>query len=631
MSTPTNPNPATAAPPDDIFAASSLACAEAPSARSLGKSLAALIGAQYGAPICIVSLSEHDQPVLSAWDRGGAHVSRWRSILDADVLDAQWRHCAVARVYGDGTEQPSHATIAVPIIRNGDTVGAIGVVAGCTSRADAERISFELQSLAASIGAQIGSTSASAPHHTDSDAHETIGSVLAGADRCKDVHELAFMVTNSLRNRLACEHVALGLVRAQSVRLASISGMDELKHRTPGSKAIVQAMEECLDAAHPVRSATPVPEDEGAALPDTGAAFALHTKWSTIANGAQVASVPIRATDDGPIVGVLSLRRPPGERFSDDDLRHAQELVMPVAPALRLVERASRSPVRVLTDSVRDRAAWFMKPGELGSKILMVAGVLMLAWFLFGSAPYRVTVKSVVSAEERRNIAAPFEARIAEVLVEPGTRVLAGDPLVRFDVSDLLLERERLRAEIGVLDVEVASAIGAEEVGDAKLAGARRRVAVTTLGMVQHRIERATISAPTDGLVLDGDLRRRVGEVVPLGEPLLVLGHGTGLRAELLIPERDVTEIGPGSTVRFASNARPDEPVTCSVHRVAPSAEIRENRNVFVAEATLDDARPWMRDGMEGVARIDAGDKPIWWITLNRAIDFVALNFWPQS
>jgi hypothetical protein len=54
----------------------------------------------------------------------------------------------------------------------------------------------------------------------------------------------------------------------------------------------------------------------------------------------------------------------------------------------------------------------------------------------------------------------------------------------------------------------------------------------------------------------------------------------------------------------------------------------RNGKNVFIAEATVEDNPAWMRAGMEGVARIDAGTRRVWWVALHRMIDYLRLTFW---
>ena len=64
------------------------------------------------------------------------------------------------------------------------------------------------------------------------------------------------------------------------------------------------------------------------------------------------------------------------------------------------------------------------------------------------------------------------------------------------------------------------------------------------------------------------------------------------------------------------------------VARALPEAQLRNGRNVYVAEAQVDATEDWIRPGMEGMAKIELGRRRIWWVTLHRVIDYLRLKFW---
>ncbi len=95
---------------------------------------------------------------------------------------------------------------------------------------------------------------------------------------------------------------------------------------------------------------------------------------------------------------------------------------------------------------------------------------------------------------------------------------------------------------------------------------------------------------------------------------------------ELAVPESVSVDVRPGLAGAFAATAQPADRYGFTLSRLRPGAEARGGRNVLVAEADLGDQATWMRPGMGGVAKIDVGDRPVWWIVLHRAIDYVRLN-----
>jgi hypothetical protein len=63
-----------------------------------------------------------------------------------------------------------------------------------------------------------------------------------------------------------------------------------------------------------------------------------------------------------------------------------------------------------------------------------------------------------------------------------------------------------------------------------------------------------------------------------------------------------------------------------AVERIRPQGEIRDQRNVFVAEVSLQNAMGDLRPGMEGRAKITGPVRPLAWILLHRPYE--ALRQW---
>ena len=71
-----------------------------------------------------------------------------------------------------------------------------------------------------------------------------------------------------------------------------------------------------------------------------------------------------------------------------------------------------------------------------------------------------------------------------------------------------------------------------------------------------------------------------------------------------------------------------DEGFAFTVSAVTPVTEAVEGGNVFRVEATLDAASPRLRPGMEGVAKIEAGERRLAWIWTRRFVSWLRLFLW---
>jgi multidrug resistance efflux pump len=293
------------------------------------------------------------------------------------------------------------------------------------------------------------------------------------------------------------------------------------------------------------------------------------------------------------------------------------------------MEKAHRGVLRQCWDVSDQVARNCLKPGTWGRRALAAALVALVLWTVLGTKSYIISVPCEVVPAEKRHIAAPFEGTIAAAHVKLGEHIGAGQLLVELDTSELQTQQDKLFAELAIAELELTHAAQKKDVSAAALARSRADVARAELAIVQHRIEQARICAPEDGVVLAGDLLPRVGEVVPLGEPLLEVAPGNRWSVELHIPESVAVYLATGQQGEFTTYALPDQVQPCRLARICPSTEVVNGKTVFTAEASLPDCPPpWIRAGMQGMAHIDAGKHAVWWVWMHRAIDSVRLQLW---
>jgi hypothetical protein len=57
-------------------------------------------------------------------------------------------------------------------------------------------------------------------------------------------------------------------------------------------------------------------------------------------------------------------------------------------------------------------------------------------------------------------------------------------------------------------------------------------------------------------------------------------------------------------------------------------AEVVNQRNVFKVRVRLLETYPWMRPGMEGVAKVSVGKRRYVWIWTRKIINWIRMKFW---
>lgn len=545
----------------------------------------------------------------------------WKSTCDGLLLDTRYRNIAVAKLYQSDGLQMTFAVIAVPVAERGDCViGSIAIVTRADGKESAARQLAEIKALVALIGSLVDSIDANQRRDRRAGEISTTGTASVGSH--SSLHEFCFSLANGLKTKVGCEQVCIGLVRGAAVRVACISGLDDLYPRSPGVRLIRQAMEECLDADEPISCQ---PREQ---MSDRSAAdgYLLHRRWHHQTGNSAVASIPLH--QDGECVAVLSLRKSSPAEFSASELKKIHDVVAPLMSGLSLLRRGSRSLWQHSVDATRVVAGRWMTRGAWGRKALLAVCIAGTGWVVLGKTEFVLTVPCEVVAEDVRHLAAPFEGRLAAAHVRAGDRVKPGQVLLEFDTTELLLEQQRSGAEKRIAELELAQAVAEGNNALAAQASARVEMAAASLDLVQYRLHRSRITAPTTGTILSEDVVRRVGEVIRSGESLLEFASHSGQSLELHVPQYAAPHLRRGQTGRFTTTSRPDLAYPCQLIQVPASASIIDNRSVFVAESSLSEKPEWLRVGMTGVAKLDAGQRPVWWAGLHRVMDALRLSLW---
>jgi len=212
------------------------------------------------------------------------------------------------------------------------------------------------------------------------------------------------------------------------------------------------------------------------------------------------------------------------------------------------------------------------------------------------------------------------------VSVAAGDYVSAGRVMCEFDTESFRLEAEKIKADLAIVEIEKGRALAERDQTARQICDGKIRQLQAKLKIIDRKIKLATIRAPFDGIVTQGDLGRRIGDVLAQGTSLFELSGEAGWLLELHVPEGDVKHISAGLGGEFLSNASPEAPGKFRTTKVFPSARQEENGNIYVAQARVESSRYPMRPGMEGSAKITAGRRPVWWVLSHKIVDSVRMR-----
>jgi multidrug resistance efflux pump len=149
------------------------------------------------------------------------------------------------------------------------------------------------------------------------------------------------------------------------------------------------------------------------------------------------------------------------------------------------------------------------------------------------------------------------------------------------------------------------------------------------LDMTRLRLQQSSIRAPFDGVIVEGDLRERIGAPIKQGDALFKTTRLEGMYVEGEINQRDVQNVKVKAPGQIAFVTQPKLKYPTVIERVYPAAVTKEAENVFVVRATTEGSpADWWRPGMSGLIKVEAGKRTIFWILTHRTVDFLRLSLW---
>ena len=159
-----------------------------------------------------------------------------------------------------------------------------------------------------------------------------------------------------------------------------------------------------------------------------------------------------------------------------------------------------------------------MGPKNTWAKIFTLTLSLLLGILIFVKVDYRVEAKVILRSDEVAYITVPFDGYIDQVLVTAGDSVAAGDVLLMRNTDDLLLQKSAASADLNRYRREIEKARATRELANMRISEALAMQARAQLELVEYRLSQSVMKSDFDGIIVEGDLRQRLGAPVKQGD-----------------------------------------------------------------------------------------------------------------
>lgn len=422
---------------------------------------------------------------------------------------------------------------------------------------------------------------------------------------------------NEMARHFGAARAYVGWTDRGSTTIVAISGEVDFRRHAELCRIAAAAMDEAIE-----QGASIVHPGRPGARPRVTLAHAEVTRRGV----GRVATIPlVHATR---AVGAVMLLFEAGASSGAGVILAGEQLAGLVAPVLELKREAQRSWLGRLWQATRRLAGRLWGPGDLVLKAAVLVVAVAVGVLFFVPVDYRVSAPARLEGEVQRVLVAPADGYLGDAQVKPGDVVKAGQVLAELADQDIAQERRRWISELAQHENGYRSALASGDRIQYVVSLGKAESARAQLAVVEQQMGRSRIRAPFDGVVIKGDLSQMLGAPVRRGDVLLTVAPADAYRLIVEVDERAIGDVALGRSGVLALAALPSTTLPFEVVRITPVATARDGRNFYEVEGRIDAQGVALRPGLQGVGKIEAGQRSTAWIWGHRFVDWARLAIW---
>ena len=313
----------------------------------------------------------------------------------------------------------------------------------------------------------------------------------------------------------------------------------------------------------------------------------------------------------------------------DPAARSLAEGISPILGRVLLDKRNNDRPLyKRVFEGLREEVRRLFGPYHSVRKLIGSMVVLLCLFFYFAVGEFRVSARGALEGSVRRVIAAPFDGFVLSASTRAGHEVKEGDELAVLDDRDLRLEASRWGSQQEQYSKQAQDAEAQHNLAQLQISLAQTRQARAQLALSENMLERARITAPFSGVIVSGDLSQHLGGAVKKGQTLFELSPLDSYRVVLEVDESNIANVAVGQTGYLVVTALPGQRLPFVVRLVTSVAHVSEGKNYFRVEASFADGNEQLRPGMEGIGKINVGQRRMVWIWTHGMVNWFRLQLW---
>ena len=419
-----------------------------------------------------------------------------------------------------------------------------------------------------------------------------------------------------LTSQFNCERVAFAEQLEHHCRVIAISNSAQFDQRSNLVRKIENAMDEAIEQDSVLR----FPNEDSKAIQRA------HQDLSRQSGSGSIATIPL--ISNRKVFGAITLLC--GEELPLDDksldlCRQTLSLLTPFLVLKRDQEKAISSKI---VDSMTTRLNALFGVKHLRAKMVATMLTVFLVVASVVEADFRVTANAILEGEIQRVIAAPISGYLLSSTVRAGDTIRKGEIMASLNDTELKLEMTRLKGSLRKSRREYREAQSTRDLVKVRVIKEQINQIDAEIDLVNQQLASINLSAPFDGVVIEGDLSQTLGSPVERGETLFKIAPLEGYRIILKVDESEIAYVEKGQAGSLTLSSLSEWELPLKVEHITSVAKAEDGANIFRVEASLPDAPGVLRPGMEGIGKINAGRERLIWIWTHQAIDWFRLWVW---
>jgi RND family efflux transporter MFP subunit len=402
----------------------------------------------------------------------------------------------------------------------------------------------------------------------------------------------------------------------QHCNVVALSNSADFDERSNLVRRIADAMDESVE------------QDQVILFPDANSNLIqrAHQRLARKHDLNSVATIPL--ANSGKIIGAITLIGSESAPLDEKSLVLCQQILSLLTPFLALKREQERSPLAAAGQGIVDLLHKVFGFHYMKTKLAVSVLAMFLTLASVIEADFRITANAVLEGEIQRVVAAPIAGYLQTSAVRAGDTISEGEIMVSLDDTQLKLELAKLNGQLQKSRREHREAQSTRDLVRVRVIREQINQIQAEIELVNQQLANIHLSAPFDGVVIEGDLSQSLGAPVERGETLFKIAPLDDYRIILKVDERQIAyvEAGQEGTLTLSSLSRKSMPIR--VERITSVNKAEDGANHFRVEASLPEARSALRPGMEGIAKINAGEERLLWIWTHEMIDWFRLWVW---